>query len=229
MKLSAALVLMPLFVATLSQQIVPTTSLPTSSSMISALGGGLTNGLNLAKGTLDLAKQLYYPAPTYIVHNHHHHTIVVDDTPVVVDDTNTQPDWVEKEQANSDELWRRLMMKKMEELEEESMVSKRKMEDMEEELMISKEKRRQLEEKLEDLGMKQYLYGFVKDQVLDVMVNQALKYGIPAALAYVTLPQVFPSQTKKLQRPKEFPFCGEARNGERGDQWCRWREELSKV
>jgi hypothetical protein len=44
-------------------------------------------------------------------------------------------------------------------------------------------KMEELEEKLEDLGMKQYLYGFVKDQVLDVMVNQALKYGIPAALA----------------------------------------------
>ena len=98
-------------------------------------------------------------------------------------------------------------MKKMEELEEESKVSKKKREDMEEELMISKEKRRQLEEKLEDLGMKQYLYGFVKDQVLDVMVNQALKYGIPAALAYVTLPQVFSSQTKNYDTtsPKDFP------------------------
>jgi hypothetical protein len=72
MKLSAALVLLPLFVATLSQQIVPTTSLPTSLSMIST---GITKGLNFAKG-------LYYPAPIYIVHNHHHHTPTSSMTPI---------------------------------------------------------------------------------------------------------------------------------------------------
>ena len=82
------------------------TSLPTS---------GLTH---LTTGGVAKAAINFNHAPTYInyhqVHNHQ----------TSVDDINTQPDLGEKE-------LRRLMMKKMEELEEESKISKEKIEDME--------------------------------------------------------------------------------------------------
>jgi hypothetical protein len=103
---------------------------------------------------------------------------------------------LEKEQANSDELlWRQLIMKIMEELKEESKVSKKKMEDMEEELMISKDERRLLEKKLEDLGMTQYLYGFAAGVVVGPVLSSVIP---PDALAsfYGTFSHVVPLPMK---------------------------------
>ena len=99
------------------------------------------------------------------------------------------------------------MMKKMEELEEESKISKEKIEDMEKKMndmeKESKVSKDVADKKVEDPHMKQYLTfaaGAVANQVLGVVVTHVMSIVIPDALAsfYATLPQV-----KKTTLPKD--------------------------